>query len=113
MDNQYLGDVVVENGIRSLGIYGFAQIKGSLGQFEEGTSRLTYVAGFGLSNQSYRQGDEEFSFWLRSSETHIGLFLDIFKPLQIRLGSELSQHISQISYDFDLHSKEQYGMDCG
>ena len=53
MDNQYLGDVVSENGIRSLGIYGFAQIKGSLGQFKEGTSRLTYVAGFGLSNQSY------------------------------------------------------------
>lgn len=64
MDNQYLGDVVSENGIRSLGIYGFAQIKGSLGQFKEGTSRLTYVAGFGLSNQSYRQGDEKFSFWL-------------------------------------------------
>lgn len=70
IDNQYLGDVVSENGIRSLGIYGFAQIKGSLGQFKEGTSRLTYVAGFGLSNQSYRQGDEEFSFGFVVRNSH-------------------------------------------
>lgn len=70
MDNQYLGDMVSENGIRSLGIYGFAQIKGSLGQFKEGTSRLTYVAGFGLSNQSYRQGDEEFSFGFVVRNSH-------------------------------------------
>lgn len=95
MDNQYLGDVVSENGIRSLGIYGFAQIKGSLGQFKEGTSRLTYVAGFGLSNQSYRQGDEEFSFWL--CRPKLTLAYSLTSSFQIRLGSELSQHISQIA----------------
>ncbi len=95
MDNQYLGDVVSENGIRSLGIYGFAQIKGSLGQFKEGTSRLTYVAGFGLSNQSYRQGDEEFSFWLCCPK--LTLAYSLTSSFQIRLGSELSQHISQIA----------------
>lgn len=95
MDNQYLGDVVSENGIRSLGIYGFAQIKGSLGQFKEGTSRLTYVAGFGLSNQSYRQGDEDFSFWLCRPKLTLAYCLT--SSFQIRLGSELSQHISQIA----------------
>lgn len=95
MDNQYLGDVVSENGIRSLGIYGFAQIKGSLGQFKEGTSRLTYVAGFGLSNQTYRQGDENFSFWL--CRPKLTLAYSLTSSFQIRLGSELSQHISQIA----------------
>lgn len=95
MDNQYLGDVVSENGIRSLGIYGFAQIKGSLGQFKEGTSRLTYVAGFGLSNQSYRQGDEDFCFWL--CRPKLTLAYSLTSSFQIRLGSELSQHISQIA----------------
>lgn len=95
MDNHYLGDVASENGIHSSGTYGFAQIKGSLFRGKDDAARLNYVAGFGLSNQTYRQGDEHYSFWL--SRPKVSLAYQISSAFQLRYDFELSQHISEIA----------------
>lgn len=95
MDNHYLGDAVSENGIHSSGAYGFAQIKGSLFHREGETAKLKYVAGFGLSNQTYRQGEEHYSFWL--TRPKVSLAYQINAAFQLRYDFELSQHISQVA----------------
>lgn len=95
MDNHYLGDAASENGIHSSGAYGFAQIKGSLFQTDGGAARLNYVAGFGLSNQTYRQGEDHYSFWLPRPK--VSLAYQISLAFQLRYDFELSQYISQIA----------------
>lgn len=95
MDNHYLGDVASENGIHSSGTYGFAQIKGSLFRGKDDAATLSYVAGFGLSNQTYRQGDEHYSFWL--TRPKVSLVYQISSAFQLRYDFELSQHISEIA----------------
>lgn len=94
MDNHYLGDAASENGIHSSGAYGFAQIKGSLFQTDS-AARLNYVAGFGLSNQTYRQGEEHYSFWLPRPK--VSLAYQLSSAFQLRYDFELSQYISQIA----------------
>ena len=88
MNNVYRGDAESKNGIHSSGIYGFAQLKGNL-------SKLSYVAGFGLSNQRYHQGDNQYSFWL--SRPKLTLSYPLSKAWQLRYDFELSQHISQVA----------------
>ena len=88
MDNVYSGDVESVNGIHSSGIYGFSEIKGSL-------AKLNYVAGFGLSNQRYRQGENSYSFWL--SRPKLTLAYPFTSALQLRYIFELSQHVSQVA----------------
>lgn len=95
MDNEYLGDVASENGIHSSGVYGFAQIKGSLFQTTGETARLNYAAGFGLSRQAYRQGEEHYCFWL--SRPKLTLAYRLSEAFLLRYDFELSQHISQVA----------------
>ncbi len=88
MDNVYSGDVESVNGIHTSGIYGFSEIKGSL-------AKLNYVAGFGLSNQRYRQGENSYNFWL--SRPKLTLAYPFTSALQLRYIFELSQHVSQVA----------------
>ena len=48
--NTYTDDVDAINRLHNQYVYGFAQLKGNLGA-------LTYVAGLGVSNQRYTQGE--------------------------------------------------------
>ncbi len=88
MDNVYSGDVESVNSIHSSGIYGFSEIKGSL-------AKLNYVAGFGLSNQRYRQGEYHYNFWL--SRPKLTLAYPFTSAWQLRYVFELSQHVSQVA----------------
>ena len=88
MDNIYRGSVESANGIHTSGIYGFAEIKGYL-------AKLDYTAGFGLSNQLYRQGENEYNYWL--CRPKLSLSYPLSQIFQLRYVSELSQHISQVA----------------
>lgn len=87
--NDYSGDVNSVNGMHNSSLYLFGEIKGRLG------NRFAYVAGLGASNQSYRQGENSFNFWLfRPKAT---LSWKIAQSLQLKYAYELSQHTSQIA----------------
>ena len=88
MDNVYSGDAESVNDIHSSGVYGFVQIKGCL-------QKLTYVAGFGLSNQRYRQESNHYSFWL--TRPKLTLSYPVAKDWLLKYDFELSQHVSQVA----------------
>lgn len=95
MDNHYLGDASSENGIHTSGTYGFAQIKGGLFRSGDKSAKLNYVAGFGLSHQAYRQGNEKYDYWL--CRPMVTLSYRLSSAFQLRYDFELSQHISEVA----------------
>ena len=86
--NEYTGDVSSLNDMHNNSLYLFGEVKGTW-------SKLGYVAGLGVSNEHYRQGDHRFSFWLFRPKTT--LTYAIFPSLRVRYSLEISQHISQIA----------------
>ena len=80
--NSYTDDVDAINRLHNQYVYGFAQLKGYLGA-------LTYVAGLGVSNQRYTQGETHYNF-------------NLFRP-QATLAYNFGHGLS-LSYDF-----KQYG----
>lgn len=80
--NSYTDDVDAINRLHNQYVYGFAQLKGCLGA-------LTYVAGLGVSNQRYTQGEAHYNF-------------NLFRP-QATLAYNFGHGLS-LSYDF-----KQYG----
>ncbi len=97
MDNAYSGDVVSINCIHTSGVYGFAQVKGKV-------SKLNYVAGFGLSNQRYRQGSDIYDYWL--CRPKISLSYPLTPAFRLRYVFELSQHISQVAMISDTRIRQ-------
>ena len=96
-NNQYLGDAESQNHIHTSDIYGFVQIKGRL-------SRLSYMAGFGLSNQHYRQADYTYNYLLaRPKATLSWAFTD---ALQLRYDFQLSQHVSRMAMTSDTRIRQ-------
>ena len=58
-----------------------------MGELKEGRWGLSYVGGLGLSNESYGEGDEDFSFWVCGGKVRLGYWLRCW--FEIGLGSEL------------------------
>ncbi len=97
MSNSYMGDVESVNGIHTSGIYGFSEIKGQW-------AKLNYVAGFGLSNQRYRQGSDSYSYWL--TRPKLTLAYPLSSALRLCYIFELSQHISQVAMISDTRIRQ-------
>lgn len=74
IDNDYSGDAVFVSQIHSSNIYAFSQIQGSLW-------KISYMVGFGLSREYYRQGETTYDrVWLRSK---LNLSMPISKSLRL------------------------------
>ncbi len=97
MSNAYSGDVESVNGIHTSGVYGFSQLKGSI-------AKLGYVAGFGLSNQRYRQGVDSYDYWL--CRPKVTLSYPLASAFSLRYVFELSQHISQVAMISDTRVRQ-------
>ncbi len=97
MDNAYSGDVESMNSIHTSGIYGFVQVKGNV-------AKLNYVAGFGLSNQRYRQFCNTYDYWLYRPK--ISLSYPLSSALRLRYIFEQSQHISQVAMISDTRIRQ-------
>lgn len=97
MSNVYTGDVESVNGIHTSGIYVFSQLKGSL-------AKLSYVTGFGLSNQRYRQGTDSYDYWL--CRPKLSLNYPLSSAFRLRYVFELSQHISQVAMISDTRVRQ-------
>ena len=97
MDNVYSGDVSSANGIHRFGAYAYAQISGSL-------SRLGYMAGVGVSNEHYRQGTNEYDYWLWRPKAQLSY--PLFGGLSVMYSIELAQHISDIAMISDTRIRQ-------
>ena len=74
IDNDYSGDAVFVSQIHSSNIYAFSQIQGSLW-------KISYMVGFGLSREYYRQGETTYDrVWLRPK---LNLSMPISKSLRL------------------------------
>ena len=95
--NKYLGDAESINNIHISDIYGFAQIKGNI-------AHLNYMAGFGLSNQHYRQGENKYNYLL--ARPKLTLAYSFTDALQLRYNFELSQHVSRVAMTSDTRIRQ-------
>lgn len=87
-DNVYSGDANSTNAIHSSDVYAFAQLKGSLG-------RLAYMAGSGLTALHYRQGTNEYSYWLWRPKVQVSC--PVAGGVQVSYSFEVTQHVSQMA----------------
>ncbi|MBQ8656038.1 MAG: TonB-dependent receptor [Prevotella sp.] len=89
MKNTYTGDVNSLNHIHNSTLYGFAQLKGLLGQ------RLSYTTGFGVSNVYFHEGANHYRHWLWRPKA--ALSYRLAEGLRVRYDFEIGQHVSQIA----------------
>lgn len=87
--NRYTGDVTAVNNMHTSNLYLFGQWKGDLGQ------RLNYSVGLGVSNVRYRQGVNDFDYWLFRPKATLTYRLS--KVFNLTYDFGVSQHISQIA----------------
>lgn len=97
MDNAYSGDVSSVNGIHRAGTYAYAQIKGKL-------RKLGYMAGVGVSNERYRQGDHRFDYWLWRPKAQVAY--PLMAGMRLMYSIELAQHISNIAMISDTRIRQ-------
>lgn len=97
MDNVYSGDVSSVNGIHRLGTYAYAQINGNL-------QKLGYMAGVGVSNECYRQGEHQFNYWLWRPKAQVSY--PLLAGMSLMYSIELAQHISNIAMISDTRIRQ-------
>ena len=97
INNIYRGDVASTNGIHRVGVYAYAQINGTLG-------KLGYMTGMGASYEHYRQGDNEYGYWLWRPKMQLSYHLSA--GIQLAYSIELSQHISNIAMISDTRIRQ-------
>lgn len=97
ISNNYSGDVASSNNIHRIDTYAFAQIKGALG-------KLMYMTGIGASYDHYRQGENEYSYWLWRPKMQLSY--PILTGVNLSYSIELSQHISNIAMISDTRIRQ-------
>lgn len=97
MDNNYRGDVNSVNGIHRLDAYAHTQISGTL-------RNVAYLAGIGLSHERYRQGSEQYTYWLWRPKAQLSY--QLFSGMNLVYSIELSQHISNIAMISDTRIRQ-------
>lgn len=97
MDNAYGGDVSSVNAIHRAGVYAYAQINGNL-------RKLGYMAGVGVSDERYHQGDHRFNYWLWRPKAQVSY--QLFDGMNVVYSFELAQHISNIAMISDTRIRQ-------
>ncbi len=97
ISNVYSGDVASTNGIHRVGTYAYAQINGNLG-------KLAYITGTGASYEHYRQGENEYGYWLWRPKMQLSY--PLFAGMTLAYSIELSQHISNIAMISDTRIRQ-------
>lgn len=97
MDNAYSGDVSSVNGMHRFGTYAYVQINGKL-------RKLGYMAGLGVSNDRYRQGEHQFNYWLWRPKAQVSY--PLFAGMSLMYSIELAQHISNIAMISDTRIRQ-------
>ncbi len=97
ISNTYRGDVASTNSIHRVGTYTYAQINGTLG-------KLGYMTGVGASYEHYRQGENEYGYWLWRPK--LQLSYPLFEGMNVAYSVELSQHISNIAMISDTRIRQ-------
>ena len=95
--NQYSGSVQNTNRMHNYGTYIFGELKGYWNKFG-------YVAGFGISNQRYSQGESNYNYWLLRPKATISYSLN--KNLVMNYSFEIYEHISKIAMISDTKIRE-------
>lgn len=97
INNNYRGDVNSVNGIHRIGTYAHTQISGRL-------HGLAFMTGVGLSYERYRQGNEEYTYWLWRPKAQLSY--QLFSNMHLAYSIELSQHISNIAIISDTRIRQ-------
>ena len=95
--NKYSGSVESTNRMHNYGTYVFGELKGHWNKFG-------YVAGFGISNQRYCQGESNYNYWLLRPKATISYSLN--KNLVMNYSFEIYEHISKIAMISDTKIRE-------
>ena len=95
--NKYSGSVENTNRMHNYGTYIFGELKGHW-------NKLGYVAGFGISNQRYSQGENGYNYWLMRPKATISYSLN--KNLIMNYSFEIYEHISKIAMISDTKIRE-------
>lgn len=95
--NKYSGSVENTNRMHNYGTYIFGELKGHW-------NKLGYVAGFGISNQRYSQGENCYNYWLMRPKATISYSLN--KNLIMNYSFEIYEHISKIAMISDTKIRE-------
>ena len=97
INNEYSGDAVASNSMRSSMFYFFGQLKGRLG-------KLGYMGGLGVSTRYYRQTEWNDRFLLFRPK--MTLAYPLARNLKMKYDFEISQHVSQIALVSDVSVKQ-------
>ena len=97
INNEYSGDAVASNSMRSSMFYFFGQLKGRLG-------KLGYMGGLGVSTRYYRQAEWNDRFLLFRPK--MTLAYPLARNLKMKYDFEISQHVSQIALVSDVSVKQ-------
>ena len=97
INNEYSGDPVASNSMRSSMFYFFGQLKGRLG-------KLGYMGGLGVSTRYYRQAEWNDRFLLFRPK--MTLAYPLARNLKMKYDFEISQHVSQIALVSDVSVKQ-------
>ena len=97
INNEYSGDAVASNSMRSSMFYFFGQLKGRLG-------KLGYMGGLGVSTRYYRQAEWNDRFLLFRPKMTFAY--PLARNLKMKYDFEISQHVSQIALVSDVSVKQ-------